>query len=93
LLVAFFAPQVRLAKEKVKVSQSGISRFLHHINLTFKKTYTRRNKILGAPNPAISSLLREDSYGLAGSRLRIIFTPAACAPETLARTAGKYRKS
>jgi len=25
--------QVRLAKEKVKVSQSGISRFLHHINL------------------------------------------------------------
>src|SRR5258707_2640442 len=30
--------QVRLAKEKVKVSQSGISRFLHHINLTFKKS-------------------------------------------------------
>jgi len=29
--------QVRLAKEKVNVSQSGISRFLHHINLTFKK--------------------------------------------------------
>jgi transposase len=29
--------QVRLAKEKVKVSQSGISRFLRHINLTFKK--------------------------------------------------------
>jgi putative transposase len=33
--------QVRLAKEKVKVSQSGISRFLHHINLTFKKNPTR----------------------------------------------------
>src|SRR5215471_10394169 len=30
--------QARLAKEKVKVSQSGISRFLHHINLTFKKS-------------------------------------------------------
>ena len=29
--------QVRLAKEKVKVSQSGISRFLRHINVTFKK--------------------------------------------------------
>jgi transposase len=29
--------QSRLAKEKVEVSQSGISRFLHHINLTFKK--------------------------------------------------------
>src|SRR5271165_4735234 len=29
--------QVRLAKERVKVSQSGISRFLHHISLTFKK--------------------------------------------------------
>jgi transposase len=29
--------QARLAKKKVKVSQSGISRFLHHINLTFKK--------------------------------------------------------
>src|ERR1700687_3077530 len=29
--------QARLAKEKVAVSQSGISRFLHHINLTFKK--------------------------------------------------------
>src|SRR6516164_10566532 len=38
--------QVRLAKEKVKVSQSGISRFLHHINLTFKKkAYTQPNKI------------------------------------------------
>src|ERR1700693_1981653 len=37
--------QVRLAKEKVKVSPSGISRFLHHINLTFKKkAYTRRKK-------------------------------------------------
>ena len=33
--------QVRLAKEKVKVSQSGISRFLHHINLTFRKKHTR----------------------------------------------------
>ena len=33
--------QVRLAKEEVKVSQSGISRFLHHINLTFKKKHTR----------------------------------------------------
>jgi transposase len=38
--------QVRLAKEKVKVSQSGISRFLRHINVTFKKkSYTRPNKI------------------------------------------------
>jgi transposase len=33
--------QVRLAKEKVKVSPSGISRFLHHINLTFKKKPAR----------------------------------------------------
>src|SRR5580704_11524643 len=38
--------QVRLAKEYVNVSQSAISRFLHHINVTFKKkAYTRRNKI------------------------------------------------
>jgi arginine repressor len=29
--------QACLAKEKVTVSQSGISRFLRHINLTFKK--------------------------------------------------------
>ena len=29
--------QDRLEKHKVKVSQSGISRFLHHIKLTFKK--------------------------------------------------------
>ena len=43
---ALAALQVRLAKEKVKVSQSGISRFLHHINLTFKKkAYTQPNKI------------------------------------------------
>jgi transposase len=27
--------QVRLTKENVNVSQSAISRFLHHINLTF----------------------------------------------------------
>ena len=31
----------RLAKEQVMVSQSAISRFLHHINLTFKKKPTR----------------------------------------------------
>jgi transposase len=29
--------QVRLAKENVNVSQSAISRFLHYINMTFKK--------------------------------------------------------
>jgi hypothetical protein len=35
-----------LEKRKVKVSQSGISRFLHHIRLTFKKrVYTQPNKI------------------------------------------------
>ena len=33
--------QVRLAKENVNVSQSGISRFLHHINMTLKKKPTR----------------------------------------------------
>ena len=37
--------QVRLAKEKVKVSQSGISRFLHHINLTFKKKGSSANRV------------------------------------------------
>jgi transposase len=36
--------QVRLAKEKVKVSQSGISRFLRHINLTFKKSTRGRTR-------------------------------------------------
>src|SRR6266446_5129150 len=30
-----------LVAEQVEVSQSGISRFLHHINLTFKKKPTR----------------------------------------------------
>src|SRR5277367_5919407 len=29
--------QIRLAKESVNVSQPAISRFLHHIDLTFKK--------------------------------------------------------
>ena len=33
--------QVRLAKENVNVSQSAIYRFLHHINMTFKKKHTR----------------------------------------------------
>jgi len=33
--------QVRLAKENVNVSQSAIFRFLHHINMTFKKKHTR----------------------------------------------------
>src|SRR5260370_35851041 len=36
--------QARLAKAKVKVSQSGISRFLHHIKLTFKKKPKRSRK-------------------------------------------------
>src|SRR5258708_8395346 len=34
-------PQVRFAKEKVTVSQSGVFPVLHHINLTFKKKRTR----------------------------------------------------
>src|SRR5258708_10024909 len=34
--------QVRFAKKKVKGSQSGVSRFLHHINLTLKKKHTHR---------------------------------------------------
>jgi transposase len=33
--------QVRLAKENVNVSQSAISRFLHYINMTFKKKHPR----------------------------------------------------
>ena len=38
--------KARLVKEKVKVSKSAISRFLHHLNLTFKKrAYTPRSKI------------------------------------------------
>ena len=46
--------QARLEKQKVKVSQSGISRFLHHIKLTFKKrAYTQPNKIgPTSPRPA-----------------------------------------
>src|SRR5258707_13810645 len=32
--------QVRFAEEKMKVSQSGVSRVLHHINLTFIKKRT-----------------------------------------------------
>ena len=46
--------QARLEKQKVKVSQSGISRFLHHIKLTFKKrVYTQPNKIgPTSPRPA-----------------------------------------
>jgi len=31
-----------LAKEKVKVAQSSISRFLHHLKLRFKKNSARR---------------------------------------------------
>src|SRR5271157_5234424 len=38
--------QARLEKRKVKVSQSGIFRFLRHLKLTFKKrVYTQPNKI------------------------------------------------
>src|SRR6266852_7606795 len=37
--------QARLKKQKVKVSQSGSSRFLHHIKLTFKqRAYPQPNK-------------------------------------------------
>jgi transposase len=46
--------QARLEKERVTVSQSAISRFLHHIKLTFKKKfYTQPNKIgQTSPRPA-----------------------------------------
>src|ERR1700720_926382 len=38
----------RLAKEQVTVSQSGVSRFLHHINLTFKKKALRGKRWVSA---------------------------------------------
>jgi transposase len=42
--------KAHLAKDKVEVSLSAISRFLHHLNLTFKKrVYTPRNKIARMP--------------------------------------------
>ncbi len=38
--------QTRLAKNKVDISQSAISRFLHHLKLTLKKrAFTLRNRI------------------------------------------------
>jgi transposase len=40
--------QVRLAKEKVEASQSGISRFLHHVNLTFLKKESTRSRTRSA---------------------------------------------
>src|SRR5258707_5484598 len=43
--------QGRLAKEKVKVSQSWISPFLHHINLTLKKKSTRGPTKSAPPRP------------------------------------------
>ena len=46
--------KARLAKEKVKVSKSAISRFLHHLNLTFKKrAYTPRSKIGKTSSPLV----------------------------------------
>jgi len=67
--------QVRLAKEKVKVSQSGISRFLHHINLTFKKkVYTRRNKI-GPTSPRLVRPCGKNSQPLIQSNLSSSMRP------------------
>src|ERR1700693_1292552 len=40
--------QARLEKEKVKVSQSGVSRVLHHIKLTFKKKEHPRSRTRSA---------------------------------------------
>ena len=45
--------EVRLAKKNVMVSKSAISRFLHHLKLTFKKrAYTRRSRI-GKTSPPL----------------------------------------
>ena len=43
--------QARSAKEKVEVSQSGIFRFLHHINLTFKKKASTQPSKIGPTSP------------------------------------------
>jgi transposase len=60
--------QVRLAKEKVKVNQSGISRFLHHINLTFK----------GSLHPA-----QQDRPDVAAARKALRKEQKALAPKQL----------
>jgi len=46
--------QARLEKEKVTVSQSGISRFLRHLKLTFKKKPSTQPNKIGpmSPRPA-----------------------------------------
>jgi transposase len=56
--------ETRLAKEKVKVSKSAISRFLHRLNLTFKKrAYTPQSKI-GKTSPRLVRPCEKHSQAL-----------------------------
>jgi transposase len=69
--------QVRLAKEKVKVSQSGISRFLHHIKLTFKKKSLHAAEQDRSDVAAARNALREEQLILDPKKLVFIDETAA----------------
>ena len=67
--------KARLAKEKVEVSKSAISRFLHHLNLTFKKrAYTRRSKI-GKTSPRLERPCGKHSQSLIRNDLSSLMRP------------------
>src|SRR3984893_8904853 len=56
--------QARLEKQKVKVSQSGISRLLHHIKLSFKKRVYTQPKRSGRTSPRPVRLCGKNSQPL-----------------------------
>src|SRR5258708_5446073 len=81
--------QVRLAKEKVKVSQSGISRFLHHINLTFKKSVHAAEQ--DRPDVAAArKALRKEQLTLDPKQL--IFIDETAATTKMTRLYGRARR-
>ena len=66
--------QSRLERRKVKVSQSGIFRFLNHIKLTFKNVYTQLNKI-GPTSPRPGRRYGKNSRTLIRRNLSSLMRP------------------
>ena len=80
-----------LAKEKVTVGQSSISRFLHYLNLRFKKKVYGPPSRTGRTSPPHARPCKSSSQGLIRSGLSLSMKPAS--PQRLPASTGEHRRA
>lgn len=88
----------RLAKKKVTVGKSSVSRFLHHLKLTFKKKVCELQSRIARTSPPNADLCNGDSQnsiraGSFSSMKRPFLRPSCVSTAGHRRMSGSYKKS